>query len=161
MVDMAMIQGVTMSLKAAGDMARGFLELKSMAEVQAKVIELQSAIMAAQSGAMAAQAEQASLLQQIQELKASLERMKAWEAQKERYAMVSPAEAVTLYALRESQKKGEPAHYICPHCYEDGRRSVMQAGSKKNGWGAWVCPACKCEAPTGYRNVPNAEFAPG
>ena len=40
MADMALIQGAVTGLKAAADIAKGFLELKSIADVQGKVIVL-------------------------------------------------------------------------------------------------------------------------
>ena len=48
------LQGAVLSLKAASDIAKGFLHLNSLADVQGKVIELQEAILAAQSSALTA-----------------------------------------------------------------------------------------------------------
>ena len=41
-MDMSLIQGTISGLKIAGDIAKGFLELKSIADVQEKVIELRA-----------------------------------------------------------------------------------------------------------------------
>ena len=79
MADMALIQSAITGLKTVTDIAKGFLELKTMAEVQGKVIELQSVILAAQSSALAAQSEQATMIQQIADLKKDIAEVKAWE----------------------------------------------------------------------------------
>ena len=65
MVDVMSIQGAIMSLKTAGEMAKGLLQLHSMTKDQDKVIDLQSAILAAQSSALAAQSEHSSMIQQV------------------------------------------------------------------------------------------------
>ncbi|OGI41320.1 MAG: hypothetical protein A2140_05160 [Candidatus Muproteobacteria bacterium RBG_16_62_13] len=44
MADMTLIQGAITGLKTATDIVKGFLDLKTMAEVQGKVIELQKPI---------------------------------------------------------------------------------------------------------------------
>jgi hypothetical protein len=142
MPDMALIQSAITSLNTAANIAKGFLQLRTIAEMQGKVIELQSAILAAQSSALAAQSEQATLIQRISELEKEIARVKAWEGQKQRYKLHSPWEGATVYALKRSMCEGEPAHWICTHCYEDGRRSILQFGYKKEAGNAYRCPSC-------------------
>ena len=87
MPDLALIQSAISGLKTAGDIAKSFLELKSIADIQGKVIELQSAILAAQSSALAAQSDQASMAQRIRDLEEEVARVKEWAKQKQRYAL--------------------------------------------------------------------------
>jgi len=47
MVDMGSIAAAVTSLKAATDIAKGFADIKTMADVQGKVVTLQSEILAA------------------------------------------------------------------------------------------------------------------
>ena len=65
MMDITLIQSTISGLKLAGDIAKSFLELKSISEIQGKVIELQSAILSAQNSALAANAAQATLIEGI------------------------------------------------------------------------------------------------
>ena len=142
MADMALIQGAISGLNTAASIAKGFLQLHTIAEVQGKVIELQTAILAAQSSAFAAQSQQAAMAEEIRALKEEVARVKAWEAQKQRYKLQSPWQGATVYALKESMSNGEPAHWICTHCYEDGRRSILQYGYKKEAGSAYRCASC-------------------
>lgn len=68
-MDMTLIQGTISGLKTAADIAKSLMELKSISDVQAKVIELQSAILAAQSSALSANADQAAMVDEIRALK--------------------------------------------------------------------------------------------
>lgn len=125
MVDMLMLQGTVTGLKMAGDIAKGFLKLNSMAEVQGLTIELQSTILAAQTSALAAQAEQSSMIQRVRDLEQEIAQIKAWKEEKQRYQLIEPWYGCFVYALKESSKGTEPPHYICEHCYQEGRKSIL------------------------------------
>jgi len=139
--DMTLIQGAVMSLKAAGDIAKGLLHLQSLAEVQTKVIELQSAILAAQSGALAAQSQQSTMIQRVRDLEEEIAHVKAWEEQKQRYQLIEPWNGCFVYALKELCKGTEIPHWICEHCYQDGRKSIIQNGEK---WDSHTIQLIKC-----------------
>ena len=87
--------------------------------------------------------------------------MKEWEKQKKRYKLINPWEKkpALVYALKESCKESEVAHWICTKCYDDGQRSILQPGEDKNGLILLVCPTCKAELNTGYRGICPAEYA--
>ena len=158
-MDLSLIQGTIAGLKTASDIAKGFLDLKTMTDVQGKVIELQSAILAAQSSALSANADQAAMAEEIRSLKAELERVKAWERQKERYQMHAPWEGATVYALKESQKGTDPAHWICTQCYELGKRSILQHHARTGGWASYVCGVCRSEVQSPWRSAVAFEYA--
>jgi hypothetical protein len=162
MVDLMTIQGAVLSLKTASEIAKGFLHLQSMAEVQGKVIDLQSAILAAQSSALAAQSEQSSMIQRVRDLEEEITRIKAWEGEKELCQLVSPWEGATLlvYALKESRKESEPPHWICTKCYDDGRRTILQPSYNSVGYWLLICPTCHAEMNSGVRRTHRPEYAP-
>ena len=159
-MDMAMIQGTISGLKIAGDIAKGLLELKSISDVQGKVIELQSAILSAQSSALSANADQAAMVDEVRQLKEEITRVKAWEAQKQRYQLQSIWDGLAVvYALKESVSSSEPPHWICTKCYEDGARMILQPRRGKDNFGMLVCPSCKCEVHSHHRYPGNPEYA--
>lgn len=159
-MDIALIQGTISGLKVAGDIAKGLLDLKSLADVQSKVIELQSAILAAQSSALSANADQAAMATEIHALKEDLIRAKGWEEQKLRYQLVQLwGGAAVAFALKKSQSKGEPPHWLCTKCYEDGQRMILNPRSTKEGFIYLACPTCKAEIHSGYRGIGGATYA--
>ncbi len=158
---MSLIQGTITSLKFAGDIAKGILELKSLTDVQGKVIELQSAILSAQSSALSANADQASMVDEIRALKEEIARVKAWESQKQRYQLTPFRNGPgVVYALKESMSNSEPPHWICTKCYEEGKRMILQPATI-NGFVHIVCPSCKLDMPTGMRGIGAPEYANG
>lgn len=158
-MDITLIQGTISGLKLASDIAKSFLELKSISDVQGKVIELQSAILSAQSSALAANSDQAAMVEEIRTLKEEIACIKAWETQKNRYKLTTPwNKGSVVYVLKESMKESEPPHLICTKCYEDGRKSILNP-IRLNGFAWYACPVCKSQIPTGSRGKPKPEYA--
>jgi hypothetical protein len=160
-MDISLLQGTVASLKLAGDIAKGFLQLKSISDVQAKVIELQSVILSAQGDALAAQAQQTAMLEEIRNLKEEITCVKAWEKEKQRYKLISPWQGLLLYALKENCSFSEPPHWICTNCYENGRKSILNLMRKQNVVAFILfCPACRAEYLTrSATSPPVAEYA--
>jgi len=144
-MDMTLIQSTISGLKIASDIAKSFLELKSISEIQGKVVELQSTILSAQSSALSANAAQATMIEAIRTLKEEIARIKAWKREKQRYQLTSPWQGSVVYALKKSMCESEPPHYICTNCYEDGRKSILTSQKKDGGFIVFLCPFCKCQ----------------
>ena len=142
------IQTAVLSLKTASDIAKGFLHLKSLAEVQGKVIDLQEAILSAQSSALAAQSEQFAMIQRVRDLEEEIARVKAWEEEKQRYQLITPWDGCHVYALKDSCKGTEPPHWICAHCYQDGRKALLHNSQKheRRRFDLIKCPHCTFES---------------
>ena len=160
-MDITLIQGTISGLKAAADITKSLMQLKSISEVQTKVIDLQTTILSAQSSALAANADQAAMIEEIRTLKEEIARIKAWESQKQRYQLTPIGEGATfVFSLKESMCQSEPAHWICTKCYEDGVRMILQPRIKE-GYTYLYCPKCKMELPTHHRRLGPPSYAPG
>lgn len=130
----AELMSAAASLRVAGQIANGLINLKTTTEVQAKAIELNGLILNAQSDLFAANASQTALVQEVGELKDQIIRMKDWEAQKQRYQLAAPYPGCLVYALKKTMSGGEPPHYICTNCYESSKRSILQLSSATAVW---------------------------
>lgn len=144
MVDLA-IGAAIASLKAAGDMAGGFLKLRDIAQVQGKVIELQSVILTAQQGALASQSEQLSLLDEKRGLEKKIADLEAWDRQKERYELSEVGRGALAYTLKVDAKPPEPQHMACANCFDHGRRSILQRHRSNTVEHSFKCPSCAAE----------------
>lgn len=56
--------------------------------------------------------------------------MENWNEEKQRYQLTSPWPGGVVYALKGACKGTEPPHWICQHCYENGRKSILQNNQK-------------------------------
>jgi hypothetical protein len=142
MVDMAAVVGFAQSIRAALDITKAMKDVNDANMIQTKTFELTREIMAAQSYAMEAVAAQSALIDRIRELEASVASFEAWERQKDRYELKRYEPGVFLYDLKPSMANGEPAHCICPKCYEHKKRSILHGTSLFQGRETLMCHEC-------------------
>jgi len=127
------------AIKTAFDLAKGLKDIDNVARRNAAVIELQEKIFAAQSA-------QASLVERVGELEKEVANLKAWEGEKERYQLTEVGAGVFAYALKPETQSSEPPHLLCQRCYEDRRKSMLQATQRLDmRRRVHICPTCKTE----------------
>ena len=114
------------SLKTTSDIAKALMSLRDTALIQSKVIELQGEILSAQAGTLAAQESQSTLLQRVRDLEKEVADLKAWDAEKQKYQLTDLGRGAFAYTLKEQASSPEPQHSICPNCYQDSRKSILQ-----------------------------------
>lgn len=148
-MDIASITATVTGLKAAGDIVNGLLSAKTSSAINAAVAELNSHLLTVQREAMAANAEQFAMVEEIRTLKEEIATMKAWDCEKERYKLTIIGDTgIVTYALQEAMSNSEPPHYLCTHCYEDGRKSILSPRKRKNTHVMFVCGRCGDESHT-------------
>lgn len=89
--------------------------------------EVLEAITDAYSHALASQQEQLELIKRVQELEGTIAEYDNWETEKDRYEGHQIESGGFVYRLRKECKQDTgPDHCICPNCYEDRRKSILQ-----------------------------------
>jgi hypothetical protein len=141
-MDMALITGTISGLKTASDITKSLLEIKKINDIAEKVTELQSVILSAQSSAIEANSAQFAMIEEMRTLKEEMARMKAWDIEKQRYNLTSPWPGTVVYSLKESMSAGEPPHWICTNCYNDGAKSILIQQQEGNSIVSFSCPKC-------------------
>lgn len=153
------LQSAIAGLKTASDIVIGISKSNTLAQVQAKSFELGQIIVNAQSATFSAQAAQSAMAEEIRALKEEIKRVKAWSKQKKRYKLASPWSGAVVYALKESMASGEPPHWICTCCYENGRKSIFNQIQNKERWFLLVCPVCESQIQSPWSNAAILEYA--
>ena len=134
------------SLKAAFDISKSILEIKSTTEIQDKVIKLQSALMEAQNSAL-------ELQEKVRTLEEQLRAANEWGDQESRYSLVCPWQGpAQAYALKRSASEGQGPHFLCSNCFHNKRKVILNP-SRKDGWILMACPSCRATIDTGYRSI--------
>ncbi len=73
-----------------------------------------------------AQLAQAEVLNVLNELERTIVAAKQIEDERQRYELVmTPGDSIVL-ALKPGDPKGEPPHFLCPSCFEDGKKRILQ-----------------------------------
>jgi len=137
------IAGAFGALKGAADITQGLIALKTDVAVSGKAIELNQIIAGVQQQLFSAQLEFSTVQGRIRELEAELTRFKNWESEKARYQLVELAPSTFVRRLKAEMANGEPVHDVCPNCYEQGMRSILQKNAVVKGHHSFLCPHCQ------------------
>ncbi len=149
MIDLGSIQAAIGGLQAAGNIAKSMINIRDATALQSKTIELQQAILAAQDSALTAKSAQASLIDRISDLEEEVARMKAWDAEKDRYELTDLGNGKFAYSLKEQTDSTEPSHKICANCYNHNEKSILQSETRNPGRiNVLVCHNCDAEIIT-------------
>jgi hypothetical protein len=136
------------ALQTASNIVKNWTSLRSDAERSAKLIELNSQIMAAQTSAIQANAAQTALIEEVGSLKTRLADFETWDTEKERYELKDASSGAVVYALKRNTGSAEPSHWLCPNCYQNRKKSILQpaGAAEKKGVDfrktAWKCYPC-------------------
>ncbi len=124
--------------KAALDIAKGINSLKTETAINGAIIEIQRHVVDAQRGLSAS-------LQRIDELEKEIVGLKSWAAEKERYQLREFPAGSFAYALQVEKAEGEPAHNLCPNCYQEGHKAILQTVARHSNGHIVSCLRCKAE----------------
>jgi CII-binding regulator of phage lambda lysogenization HflD len=136
------------SVRGLTDIARGLKSLKNLSDIQPVAVELYEQIITIQQHLSDANSAMSAQVERIRDLEVQIARMNEWQAHKLRYKLAAPFPGCMVYAVQKSMADGEPAHYLCAACYQNGVRSILQ-GRDRFAAGAnalYVCPARNCGA---------------
>lgn len=146
------VKAITDPLKAAGDLAQGMMDLRDTVKLGSLVIKLNAEILAAQRGALAASQSEAEMAEEIRSLKAQIIGFEAWETEKQRYELQQRAPGAHVYALKPSMAAGEPIHLICATCYQNRKKSILQATPDTHmRYRVHICPQCQTKLAFGQQ----------
>jgi rubrerythrin len=142
----AEIAAAVTGIRSALDISKAMIGLRDAEAFRAKSIELQSIVLEALEKAIEARESYAEQADHIRALEAEVTQLKAWDTEKPRYQMEQVWPGATTYVLKEDAKGTEPFHWLCANCYQNGKKSVLQLGTKKADQAGrikgWDCPVC-------------------
>ena len=80
--------------------------------------------------------------EEAQEYKNRYLQLADWNAQAARYELKEIATGVFVYASKNDTEGTDPAHWLCPNCYQDRNKSILQRKSRDWGGTTYACPRC-------------------
>lgn len=134
-------------LRTAFDIAKTLKDLDDRARRNEAVIDLQQKILTAQEA-------QATLIKEASDLEQEVVRLKAWDADKQRYELKDLRKGFFAYIPKEGMENGEPPHAICTNCYQKGSKSILQCSGHTNVHErSWDCPSCKTKVKNQWSDM--------
>lgn len=91
------------------------------------------------------------LKQKLAALQQELDARDEFAQEAARYRLEDTGAGAAVYALKPDDQSDEPMHCICPRCYAQRQKAILQPAT--DGRNCWVCFACRAEfarpAPAG------------
>lgn len=139
------LDAITGPLGAATKTVQELMEVRDLLKYGDTFRKLHGELVAAQASANSGYLREAALLKQIDALEKEMTKFERWNEEKERYEPKSPTGTSFVYMLKKDARGITPPHWVCAHCYGNGRAEVLQyAGLPPTGRGhRWACPSCK------------------
>lgn len=116
----ATVKSALEASKAAGD-----------ADVKAAITELTEQVAEAKFA-------NAELRVRLADMKIALHEAQNRKSDFDRYVLWETPGGDLVYRVKEPRDPDEPAHYLCPACLDQGRKSILQTGGYDR-----VCHACE------------------
>jgi hypothetical protein len=134
------------ALKALKDISQGVIAAHDISAFRERQIEFQQRIIDAQAAVFEMQQEQSALTQTIRDREEEIARLKAWDAEKQKYELKDVGHGAFVYARKADAEPAEPPHWLCTNCYTHGKKSIVlrtdhSGGSRNNV--LWTCPECR------------------
>jgi hypothetical protein len=148
MVDVLSIGAAFSALNTSMQILKNAVELNDAVKAQSGVIDLQAKILSAQATALDIQTAHAAVVDEKRALEAKIAQFEAWEAEKERYTLqeFSLNSGKLAYRVKESVRASEPDHWICPNCYAQRKKALLQkrdgVGQRHGRFTAMECQNC-------------------
>jgi hypothetical protein len=93
---------------------------------------------------------QMAQLDEIAALKAQIKKFSDWDAEKQKYELKGVGHGVTAYMLKPEVRGTESPHWLCPTCFENGKKSPLQYSTMMgDGTSVYRCAGCKGHITTG------------
>lgn len=144
------------SLKAAGELAKGMVDIRDAALFQSKAIELQTQILSAQESALRANERQTALIEKIKALEEEVTALKKRNADKGKYKLKNLGDGSFAYVYEPQDGSAEPVHWLCVKCFDDGKRGIMQYNGRTQSKreSIYTCPNCKNSLQVDWGTAP-------
>jgi hypothetical protein len=132
------IAAFTTAVSHATNIAKAIVETHDELKLRELKLEFATALLDVTQKQLALAQEYQAELDANKKLKQQLAAYERWEQESQRYQLHQPSIGVFVYALKQEHAAGQPLHWICAACYDDGKKSLLQRVSKDSN--AWACP---------------------
>lgn len=133
------INAALQSVKVISDWLNANRSLKNYNELLIAVTEVNSKLLSAQEKLSSCFDKQKSLSERVADLEKEIAEYKNFNEEIGRYKLHELKSGMLVYALQPEHANGDPMHYLCNNCVENGKLSKFQSVNGKY----LFCQTCK------------------
>lgn len=148
------------SLKAAASLLEGLNAANTQVQVNDVKLALQGRLFEVYDALATAQTANAAALTCIGDLEQQIVNLKDWETEKHRYHLGAIDGVAFVYVHKPGMENGEPPHWLCQTCFENGKKRVFQFQKTTermpitNYRNIWACGGCNKTISVSMRVTP-------
>lgn len=136
------ITGALSSLKAISELVTTVAKGKTDDAVKEKAIELNQVIASLQSTIFSLHTQCQQLRDEKEAIKKELMDMRNWEQEASRYELTELCPGVLVYSIKPEAQGTEPPHQLCPNCYQNRRKAILQKAFQDTEGTVFKCHDC-------------------
>ncbi len=137
------LTGFLSSIRTTIDVVKGFQSTYSSIQIMEAKTELLERLIGIQSTALSLQQEHSALINEKNELQKKFIEFDSWKETESSYRLIDLDKGKFVYALKSPQLSSEPNHWLCQNCFNDRKKSILQAIFVNDFDEMYVCNRCK------------------
>lgn len=137
------VSAIVTSIKAAIEITKGLkssYDAHTITQAQSEILER---LLAIQMDALALQEKHSALINEKDELTKKLVLFEQWEKTESEYELKEITPGKFVYSSKNSQQSKIPMHWLCTQCWDDRKKSILQAILHDVNEAQYICPRCK------------------
>lgn len=127
------------SAKQIAETIKTVLKVSKDIDVQTQVSELYQQIINLQGTILGAQSQYDEQAENVRQLKNELLKRDNWNAEAKRYQLQTLENGTHVYSLRPECQETDPPHWLCPNCFNKGKKSILQREISGSSYGCHDC----------------------
>ncbi|MCK4798930.1 MAG: hypothetical protein KAT05_16260 [Spirochaetes bacterium] len=130
------------SFKATIDIVKGLkssYDAKALTQAQTQILEH---LLTLQFEALSLQEKHSAVINEKQELVKKLEQFVQWGETEAEYELKEIRRGMFVYSSNNSQSSKIPTHWLCTQCWDERKKSILQARHHTETEAEYVCPRC-------------------
>ena len=133
------------------EIAKGVQALKTETAINSAILEIQRLALDTQNSLFEANTAYSERVKEIGDLKQEVMSLKAWDGEAERYELKQYHPGTLTYTLKAVMADGQPVHHLCANCYNERKKSILQAegNPRSGGYRHYKCSRCETAIPIG------------
>ncbi len=131
------------SIKAAMDIVNILKSSHDDHTISKAQSEIFDRLLAIQANAAILQEKHSALVNEKNELAEKVMQFEQWVKTESEYELKKLTCGILVYSYKSSQNSKKPMHCLCPNCWEDRKKSILQIIRKTSDGIVYCCYRCK------------------
>lgn len=138
----AEVSTIITGIKGTIDIVKGLKSSCDDHTIMQAQTEIREQLLAILSDAIALQEKHSALINEKDELAKKLMEFEHWKQTESEYELKEVVPDKFVYSYKNSQQSTIPMHWLCPNCWNDRKKSILQKIRQTEREAGYICHRC-------------------